>query len=164
MALADDTVYPLKHTKSLNAKADAKCLITKQLHLHPHTPITCTCLVLPPLIWFPISFYRLQQFRVYRYSAAKPDSVHAKFLPYRYFRCRVAVTGNTTHGLFSFFPTFHFQARSKNCETRLVAPSSMSVRPSVCLSARNSAPTGWIFMKFDVWAFFKYPSKKFKFH
>ena len=32
----------------------------------------------------------------------------------------------------------------------------MSVRLSVCLPARdNSASTGWVFMKFDIWAFFE---------
>ena len=37
----------------------------------------------------------------------------------------------------------------------------MSVRPSAC---NNSAPTGWIFMKFDIWVFFENLSRKFKFH
>ena len=36
---------------------------------------------------------------------------------------------------------------------------------SVRLSAwDNSAPTGWSFMKFDIWVFFKTPSRKFKFY
>ena len=41
----------------------------------------------------------------------------------------------------------------------------MSVRPSVYLSAwNNSAPTGRIFIKFDIWAFPENLSIKFKFH
>ena len=37
----------------------------------------------------------------------------------------------------------------------------MSVRPSAW---NNSAPTKWISMKFDSWAFFEDMSRKFKFH
>jgi len=37
----------------------------------------------------------------------------------------------------------------------------MSVRPS---ARNNSAPTGRIFMKFDIWALFEYLSRNFKFH
>ena len=33
-----------------------------------------------------------------------------------------------------------------------------------CLSAWNMAPTGWNFMKFDTWEFFKAVSRKFKFN
>ena len=41
----------------------------------------------------------------------------------------------------------------------------MSVRPSVRLSAwYNSAPTGRIFMKFDIFVFLEKLSRKFKFH
>jgi len=36
----------------------------------------------------------------------------------------------------------------------------MSVHPSAW---NNCAPTGWIFMKFDIREFFKYLSRKFKF-
>jgi hypothetical protein len=39
--------------------------------------------------------------------------------------------------------------------------SFMSVRPSAW---NNSAPTGRIFIKFDILAFFEYLSRKFKFH
>ena len=40
-----------------------------------------------------------------------------------------------------------------------------SVRPSVRLSTwNNSALTGRIFMKFDIWVFFENMSGKFKFH
>jgi len=39
--------------------------------------------------------------------------------------------------------------------------SCLFVCPSVC---NNSAPTGWIFMKFDIWAFVENLSRKFKFH
>jgi hypothetical protein len=43
----------------------------------------------------------------------------------------------------------------------ILASSCLSVRP---LSTwNNSAPTGQIFMKFDIWAFFEYLSRKFKF-
>jgi hypothetical protein len=37
----------------------------------------------------------------------------------------------------------------------------MSVRPPAW---NNSAPTGLIFMKFDIWALFENLSRKFKFH
>jgi hypothetical protein len=37
----------------------------------------------------------------------------------------------------------------------------LSVRPSTW---KNSAPTGRIFMKFDIWVFFENLSRKFKFH
>ena len=41
----------------------------------------------------------------------------------------------------------------------------MPVSSSVRLSAwNNSAPTGRIFMKFDIWIFFESLSRKFKFH
>jgi hypothetical protein len=43
--------------------------------------------------------------------------------------------------------------------------SSMSVRPSVRLSVwKNLAPTGRIFMKFDIRLFFENLFRKFKFH
>jgi hypothetical protein len=43
------------------------------------------------------------------------------------------------------------------------------VRLSVCLSVHlsiwnTSAPTGWIFMKFGIWVFFGYLSRKFNVH
>ena len=45
---------------------------------------------------------------------------------------------------------------------RHVCPSA---RPSVRLSAwNNSAPTGQICMKFDIWVFFEYLWRKFKLH
>jgi hypothetical protein len=51
-------------------------------------------------------------------------------------------------------------ARSQNCEKELLA--------SICLSVRKdgttSAPTGRIFMKFDILIFFENPSRRFKFH
>jgi hypothetical protein len=41
----------------------------------------------------------------------------------------------------------------------------LSVRPSVYPSAKNnSAPTGRIFAKFDIWMFFEYMSRKINFH
>ena len=43
------------------------------------------------------------------------------------------------------------QARSQNCEIRILTLSCLSVRPPVCLSTCNiSATTGQIFMKFDI--------------
>ena len=40
-----------------------------------------------------------------------------------------------------------------------------STRSSVLLSTwNNSAPTGWIFMTFDIWIFSEILSRKFKFH
>lgn len=36
---------------------------------------------------------------------------------------------------------------------------------AVCLPARNNfAPTGWIFITFGIWVFFKYVSRIVKFH
>ena len=59
-----------------------------------------------------------------------------------------------TNVRYSFYP------RSQNCEKRLFVSSCLSlcpsVRPSVLLSARNkSAPIGQIFIKFDIWIFFR---------
>jgi len=53
-----------------------------------------------------------------------------------------------------------FRRDGKNCEKQLLASSC----PSVRLSAWNSASTGGIFMKFDIWVFFEYMSRKFMFH
>jgi hypothetical protein len=51
---------------------------------------------------------------------------------------------------------FSFYSLSQNCEKRLLASSCLSV----CLSAwKNSALTGRIFMKFDIWVFFENLSK-----
>jgi len=48
---------------------------------------------------------------------------------------------------------------------RFVVFVFLSVRPSVYPSARNnSAPTGRIFAKFDIWVFFEYLLRKIKFH
>jgi len=56
---------------------------------------------------------------------------------------------------------FIFQARSQNCEKRLLTSSCLSVR----LPARNnSAPNGRIFMKFGIWILLENLSRKFKFH
>jgi len=44
-----------------------------------------------------------------------------------------------------YYVTFFFEARSQNCEKRLLSVCP-SVRPSVLpLEWNNSAPTGWIF-------------------
>ena len=54
-----------------------------------------------------------------------------------------------------------FQARSQDCEKRLLASSHLSA----CLSAwNNSVPTARIFGKLDIWGFFENPSRKSKFH
>jgi hypothetical protein len=56
-------------------------------------------------------------------------------------------------------------ALAHNCEKRVLASSCLSVNPSVCMSAwNNSAPTEWIFMKFDIWVFLDTLSRKFNFH
>ena len=48
-----------------------------------------------------------------------------------------------------------FQARSQNCEKRLLPWSCLSVRPFTRPSAwNNSGPKGLIFMKFVIWVFF----------
>ena len=50
---------------------------------------------------------------------------------------------------------------SQNCKKRLLASSSLSVRPSTW---NNSAPNGRIFVKFDFWVFFENMLRKFKIH
>jgi len=50
----------------------------------------------------------------------------------------------------SFCP--HFWALSQNCGERLLASSCLSFCPS---ARNNSAPTGRIFIKFDIWGFFE---------
>jgi hypothetical protein len=52
------------------------------------------------------------------------------------------------------------QARSQNCEKRVLALSCLSVCLSACLPVRpsamnNSAPTARILMKFDISVFFR---------
>jgi len=54
-----------------------------------------------------------------------------------------------------------FYARSPDCEKRLLALSRLSVRP---FTMNNSPPTGWIFMKSDIWVFTENLSRKFEFH
>ena len=61
-----------------------------------------------------------------------------------------------------------FYVCQQNCEKWLLS-FVMSVYSSYCLcfslSAWNySAPTGWIFVKFDIWVFFKNLSRKLKIH
>jgi len=61
-----------------------------------------------------------------------------------------------------------FEARSQNCEKRLLASSCLSacllLCPSVCLYAWNdSGPTRRIPATFDIWVFFENMSKKFSF-
>ena len=59
------------------------------------------------------------------------------------------------------FTRYSLQARSQNWEKRLVASSCLSVRPS---ARNNTAPTGRIFVEFNIWAFCVNQSKKIKFH
>jgi hypothetical protein len=44
-------------------------------------------------------------------------------------------------------------AKSRKVTISLVMSVCLSVRPSVCLSAQNLAPTGRIFIIFDIWVF-----------
>ena len=54
-----------------------------------------------------------------------------------------------------------FLVRSQNCEKRMLASSCLSF----CPCAWNpSAPTGRIFMKFDIWVFFESLSRNLKLH
>ena len=60
---------------------------------------------------------------------------------------------------------YHFEARSQSCVKRLLASLCLSLRPSVRPSVRtsawkNSAPTGRIFMKLNIWVFFQKTVKK----
>jgi hypothetical protein len=55
---------------------------------------------------------------------------------------------------------FSLQARSQNCEKWPLASSYVSVRPSAW---NKWAPTGRIFMKFDIWVFLEDLSKKSSF-
>jgi hypothetical protein len=60
------------------------------------------------------------------------------------------------------FPVFSFFRRfRKIAKKRLLASSCLAVRLSAWY---NSAPTGRIFMKFDIWLFFENMSRKFNFH
>ena len=62
------------------------------------------------------------------------------------------------------FGRMDFKLIRKNCETRLLASSCLSVCLSVCPHGTTGIPTGRIFMKFDIWVFFENLSRKFKFH
>ena len=53
---------------------------------------------------------------------------------------------------------YHFRAGSQNLRKAAVTVV-VAVCPSVC---NNSAPTGQIFMKFDIWVFFEYLLRKFR--
>ena len=58
-----------------------------------------------------------------------------------------------------------FSERSKNCENQLFASYVyLTIRLSVRYPWNNSAPTGRIFMKFDIWVFFENIWRKFEFH
>jgi len=48
-----------------------------------------------------------------------------------------------------------FQARSQNCEERLLASSYLFVPHVLPFSGYNSAVAGLIFMEFDIWLFFR---------
>ena len=58
---------------------------------------------------------------------------------------------------------FHveFFALSQNSEMRLLASLCLSVRPP---SLNNSAQTGMILIKYDIWGFIENLLRKFKFH
>jgi hypothetical protein len=56
---------------------------------------------------------------------------------------------------------FLHQARSQNCEERLIAPSRLSISPSAW---NNSAPTGQISIKFDISVLLENLSRKLKLH
>jgi hypothetical protein len=56
----------------------------------------------------------------------------------------------------------HFWACSQNCRTWLLACPCLSVCLSVCTWS-DSAPSRWIFMKFDILGYLKNPARKFKF-
>ena len=56
---------------------------------------------------------------------------------------------------------FHMFSRSQNCEKHLLASSCLSLFWSAW---NNSAPMGWIFIKFNIWEFFENLSIKCKFH
>ena len=63
--------------------------------------------------------------------------------------------------------TDFLSALSQNYGKRLLASSFLSVRPPVCKPVcpsawNNSAPTGRIFMKFDIWVLFEDLSRKLK--
>jgi len=79
--------------------------------------------------------------------------------------CLVKYTSLSPYGMLFLKLTFQKRrnsgALSQNWEKRMLASSCLSV----CLSAwNNSAPTGRIFLKFDIWVFFENRSRKFKFH
>ena len=57
-----------------------------------------------------------------------------------------------------------FFRRARKITKKATVSIAMSVCLSVCPSACNSAPTGRIFMSFDIWVFFENLSIKFKFH
>ena len=65
--------------------------------------------------------------------------------------------GNNWRLLFFLFAL----AKLRKATIRFVVSVCPSVRPSAW---NNSAPTGRIFMKFDIWIFFENLSKKFNFH
>jgi hypothetical protein len=72
-----------------------------------------------------------------------------------------------THSIWIFIHLFFSGAFAKLQKATI--SFVMSIRPFDCLSAfpsewDNSASTGRIFMKFDIWEFFENPSRKLKFY
>ena len=57
-------------------------------------------------------------------------------------------------------PVKLFQAHLQNCEKRLLTPLFLSVLPP---PRKNSSPTGRIYMKFNVWVFFRKSVDNIKF-
>ena len=73
--------------------------------------------------------------------------------------------GKTTNLWFWFSVVVCCQPSWQNCEKWLLVSSRLSVCSSICPSTwNNSAPTGQIFIKFDIWVFCENLCRKFKFH
>jgi hypothetical protein len=77
----------------------------------------------------------------------------------RVYRQTISLVGYRSEKFLDYFSggvqPLLFRRISQSCEKRLLAPSCLSVRPSVRPSVRNNAaPAGRILMKFDTWVFF----------
>jgi hypothetical protein len=78
--------------------------------------------------------------------------------------CSPDITSNWFH-IWKWFPTLIAILGSFAKLRKATISFVMSIRPSDRQSAwDDSAPTGRIFMKFDIWVFFEKLSRKFKFH
>jgi hypothetical protein len=75
--------------------------------------------------------------------------------------CQILTSHFSAANTFASHSRTNFRRFSQNCGKRILASSFLSV----CLSAwNNAAPTGRIFVKFDISVFFENLSRKFKFH